>query len=326
MKWGGQALRSYCKDVQRAVQTATADIDLLEPAFTPILPETRGGFLYPLHKELDVENWLDRSVKRLRGGAVGGEGGDKKVCLLVRTAAMHGPAVSNASHTEAMDLQGLMKSLLRQSNPNWESFFFITDDQPFEQELQATIRDAADVRFKYLEVGKQFRPKYTTRDAGYTATDAALRLVQHLPQCDWLSITNADNIYGSEVINGVLAYGKEMETGTGARADVYIAPMDSRNHLEFAYKNLRKKKVQDRTLPKIERTKKDAFFARCGYLEDALSQVLLIIHYYLYTTIYILLFIYYYLYATIYMLLFICYYILVLVLILLLLLHTTIIH
>mmetsp|Transcript_32558 Transcript_32558/g.71644 ORF Transcript_32558/g.71644 Transcript_32558/m.71644 type:complete len:601 (-) Transcript_32558:577-2379(-) len=280
MRWGGSVLAHNCKDTADATLNATIEIASAEPWFNPILPETlQGGFLYHLHKELDHEKWLDRSVVKWRPNPQAGtlrgeveaagtmrrevterhawrEGGEKKVCLLVRTALMHGPAASNASHTEAMDLQGLMRSMLRQRNPNWEAFFFVTDDQPFLEELQATIRDAQDVRFRYLDIEERYRPKYTARDAGYTATDQALRQVQHLPQCYWLSITNADNVYGSEVFNNVLLHGK------GTHANAYIAPMDSRNFAETAYFHKR--------IANGDGT--DTWDQRCGFLEDELKK------------------------------------------------------
>ncbi|RYH22720.1 hypothetical protein EON65_18825 [archaeon] len=58
--------------------------------------------------------------------------------------------------------------------------------------------------------------QYTSRDAGYTATDAALRRALEYSHCQWLSFTNADNIYGSDIIRKVRGAGGAR--GTAVRA------------------------------------------------------------------------------------------------------------
>jgi hypothetical protein len=50
-------------------------------------------------------------------------------------------------------------ALLRQSNPNWEAYFIVTDDQPFDEELQETLRSFGDYRLNYLPIDMQYRPK-----------------------------------------------------------------------------------------------------------------------------------------------------------------------
>ena len=52
-----------------------------------------------------------------------------------------------------------LAALLRQSNPNWDAYFFVTDDQPFEDELRVILREYADIRLKYLHLDPKFRPK-----------------------------------------------------------------------------------------------------------------------------------------------------------------------
>ena len=56
----------------------------------------------------------------------------------------------------------LTVALLRQSNPNWDAYFFVTDDQPFEDELRVILREYADIRLKYLHLDPKFRPKVST--------------------------------------------------------------------------------------------------------------------------------------------------------------------
>jgi len=65
------------------------------------------------------------------------------------------------------------------------------------------------------------------RDAGYTATDEALRIVQTQTQCKWLSVTNGDNLYGSEVFANIL--NTKPEGAQKKLPDFVLSPMDSRN-------------------------------------------------------------------------------------------------
>jgi hypothetical protein len=60
-------------------------------------------------------------------------------------------------------------------------------------------------------------------DAGYPASDEALRQVTAMPQCAWVSVTNGDNAYGSEVVQSVLQLRGEQ------KKDLVLMPMDSRN-------------------------------------------------------------------------------------------------
>jgi hypothetical protein len=77
--------------------------------------------------------------------------------------------------------------------------------------------------------------QYTARDGGYTATDYVLRQLRHAPHCAWLSITNGDNAYGSEVVSAVRQRGERgLQEPQGhlrhQRApQMLLAPLDSRN-------------------------------------------------------------------------------------------------
>lgn len=46
--------------------------------------------------------------------------------------------------------------------------------------------------------------QFTSTDAGYTATDYALTVVFKQPDCRWISVSNADNAYGTHVVDNVL--------------------------------------------------------------------------------------------------------------------------
>lgn len=52
-----------------------------------------------------------------------------------------------------------------------------------------------------------------------------LLLSEHKDECDWVSITNADNIYGSNVIQQVKTAAKEQ----GDDISILLNPIDSRN-------------------------------------------------------------------------------------------------
>ena len=65
--------------------------------------------------------------------------------------------------------------------------------------------------------------QYNPIDAGYPASDEAMRIAAKLPQCAWISVTNGDNAYGFAVVDKVLS------EAARARPDMILLPMDSRN-------------------------------------------------------------------------------------------------
>lgn len=52
-----------------------------------------------------------------------------------------------------------LSALLRQSNPNWDAYFFVTDDHLFDNELKVILSKYGDIRLNYLEIDMKFRPK-----------------------------------------------------------------------------------------------------------------------------------------------------------------------
>mmetsp|Transcript_21617 Transcript_21617/g.36213 ORF Transcript_21617/g.36213 Transcript_21617/m.36213 type:complete len:702 (+) Transcript_21617:56-2161(+) len=261
MKWGGLPLRVrgfFCHETMQRILNSTYNLGTKEPSMQLVMPETiYGGHLYNLHKAYDQEIWKTKDIKKLT--KLPPNEGARRICLLVRTASMHGRAADAKSRTERMTLDLLITSLLRQSNPNWEAFFFITDEKPFEAELQEIVSSHGDARLHFLDIPKSARPPYKERDAGYTATDAALRLVKDKEQCDWLSITNGDNIYGSNVFNRVLNVGPLHQTFK--RPNVFLTPLDSRNYAD-----------QDYTRKRIAANRHDSYDQRCIFLEDELHR------------------------------------------------------
>ncbi len=53
---------------------------------------------------------------------------------------------------------------MRQSSPYWEAYFFVTDDQPFDAELHEILKTFGDIRLKFLDAGKMFRPAVSTHN------------------------------------------------------------------------------------------------------------------------------------------------------------------
>lgn len=144
---------------------------------------------------------------------------------------------------------------MRQSNPNWDAYFFVTDDQPFDEELKGILAERSDNRLKFLNIDAKFRLKvgdallmsisvrfffscplhfsicsadfwlfsqYHPADAAYPASDEAMRIIAQKPECVRLTVTNADNAYGSDVVESILS-------PTTPKADLILLPMDSRN-------------------------------------------------------------------------------------------------
>lgn len=64
-------------------------------------------------------------------------------------------------------------------------------------------------------------------DAGYTTTDYVLGKLLRSPECTWVSATNGDNAYGSEVVARIL--NAAPLPGTNKQPDMLLLPMDSRN-------------------------------------------------------------------------------------------------
>eukprot|EP01032_Pedospumella_encystans_P022416 gene22416-25394_t len=152
MKWGGAPLSLrgyYSQQTIDNIRAATLKIAEADQSVHLALPETIfGGQLYALSKEYDLERWNDRFVQHLKFNSLSRGGQEpQKVCFLVRTAIMHGRnAVGNNTNRVRMDLNLFISTLMRQTNINWEAYFFVTDDQPFDEELQEILHSHNDIR------------------------------------------------------------------------------------------------------------------------------------------------------------------------------------
>ena len=54
--------------------------------------------------------------------------------------------------------------------------------------------------------------------------------MKHNAQCKWISFTNGDNAYGSEVVDRIL--NSPNLRFTNKQADMLLAPLDSRNYAD----------------------------------------------------------------------------------------------
>jgi hypothetical protein len=159
-----------------------------------IVPETfRGGMLVDLYRQYEYELYRDyylkQDVTRKYIVKIPYTGKDK-VCFLVRTAKMHGkqsggPLVESVASggideitqckTSCLSISAcsilsltklfafpLFLALLRQTDPNWEAIFFLTDNKPFEDTLSAMLSKLNDSRLVFLDVPIKYRPVVST--------------------------------------------------------------------------------------------------------------------------------------------------------------------
>lgn len=115
-------------------------------------------------------------------------------------------------------------ALQRQIDPHWRAYFFLTDDIPFGDRLIEILASYNDYRLSFFDVPSQYRPKFDKVDAGYTATDYVVSAMLSREQCQWITVTNADNTYGSEIVHNV-------RQKNPTDVDMLLAPVDSRNFL-----------------------------------------------------------------------------------------------
>ncbi len=73
-------------------------------------------------------------------------------------------------------------------------------------------------------------------DAGYTTTDYVLNKLLQRSECKWVSATNGDNAYGSEVVERIL--GAPHLQNSATQPDMLLLPMDSAKYAELGQQNL----------------------------------------------------------------------------------------
>lgn len=72
--------------------------------------------------------------------------------------------------------------------------------------------------------------QFTKVDAGYTTTDFVMRNLLQNTECKWISFSNGDNAYGSEVVDRVRHTSPHRDSNS--QADMVLAPLDSRNYAD----------------------------------------------------------------------------------------------
>ncbi|KAI8817629.1 glycosyltransferase WbsX-domain-containing protein [Fimicolochytrium jonesii] len=133
----------------------------------------------------DSEAWLPAVPQR------------PETCILVRTYRGH-------EDDQVFTLRGLITSLRRLTNPNWVAVIFPTDmsDTSYWDRLR---EDFDDERLTFYHPPDKVRRVYSTKDAGYHATDYVLKnLERACPRCasaKWLLVTNGDNIYRPDTLS-----------------------------------------------------------------------------------------------------------------------------
>jgi hypothetical protein len=98
------------------------------------------------------------------------------------------------------------------------------------QDTSSTFIVLNNFLFHYIVVVFMFQ--FTQADAGYTATDYVLSQLAMNTECTYLSVTNGDNVYGSEVVERVIDQSYKKGRGKGSQSapmDIILSPLDSRN-------------------------------------------------------------------------------------------------
>ena len=198
-----------------------------------------------------------------------------KVCIIVRTTANHDRKRNRENEKfpyYEMDLQGLIKSLYWQSNLNWEAYFLVTDHSKFEIRLNEILNEYKLLfndmnRLHFVEIPSEYLPSYTSKDAGYTATDYVLKKILKFPQCKWISFTNGDNAYGANIIDNTLKARLSIGSASLSSNDdrlipqMILQPFSSRNLIQKIYSE---RKINDNDYKK-----------KCIYLEAMMDHTLL---------------------------------------------------
>lgn len=72
-------------------------------------------------------------------------------------------------------------ALVKQVNPHWRAYFFVTDDNPFETELRSILGGHKDDRLEFLDVPLEHRPAVSVLCS--IMLSFLLRMYMHLLLC-----------------------------------------------------------------------------------------------------------------------------------------------
>lgn len=240
--WGGDfiRIRHTCQHFIGNMQHFLINLQHNEPQLKLKIPEVlQGGEYYDLYKSYNLEMWRNYAISKATVKLQREQLKDK-VCLLVRSSKVNeistkllDPSKSLAENTLETGIDDFVRcklmslhsffllflhqsvvcfcmydfcpiALLRQTDPNWEAVFFLADDSDdFIQRLKDILNKYSESRIQYMDVPAEHRPAFNRIVAGYPATDYVLKKFLDRPDCHWISATNADNVYGSDVIRNV---------------------------------------------------------------------------------------------------------------------------
>jgi hypothetical protein len=194
-KFGGDIPHYVCEDVKNYMRVELNRLSEHEMKDSHlIVPETfQGGPAYDLYNQYELEIHRDFIPRQERKSNITLNHYDTsadKVCLLVRTAKMHEKQLPSEQETFPIETTAtgnlediitckphdflsiafccvfslsfvsvISTALQRQTDPNWEAFFFLTDDQLFEEKLTNKLASYNDSRLSYVPVPAAHRPK-----------------------------------------------------------------------------------------------------------------------------------------------------------------------
>lgn len=174
MPWGGgeQFNRPgyVCSKLKDDMRQTLVQLRIEEPALELIVPETvQGGQMHDLYEQFDREVHRYQLSQESPRHKVETVTENSRVCFLVRTSTMHDSQDREGSLDYQEGLVGLIRcmrfvcsaaivfitlflALLAQTNPHWTAYFFVTDDQPFDERLQKILLGFDDKRLKYVNI------------------------------------------------------------------------------------------------------------------------------------------------------------------------------
>jgi hypothetical protein len=232
-----------------------------------------------------VRDTGDRILAELSDGKASGQAA--KVCFLIKTGKQHDPSLTSSSKAKygmiTLDLDGhirckallrllcssccpssryrtsdcrfLITALLRQSNPHWKAFYYLTERSAFSKRLRTLLAGYQDARLEL--VGTDYTPRsrvsvlifvlefghdlllifaychYCQGGGEGEMLQAALSAALADAECRWISVSTAATAYGSEVVDRALL---PMPGGT-TPADILLAPLDSKHFAQQGERN-----------------------------------------------------------------------------------------
>eukprot|EP00428_Durinskia_dybowskii_P071388 CAMPEP_0170410474 /NCGR_PEP_ID=MMETSP0117_2-20130122/29905_1 /TAXON_ID=400756 /ORGANISM="Durinskia baltica, Strain CSIRO CS-38" /LENGTH=453 /DNA_ID=CAMNT_0010668001 /DNA_START=102 /DNA_END=1463 /DNA_ORIENTATION=- len=180
-------------------------------AWQPILPEAPTGWV--LYEEYNKELALSLRILDKDAYTSSADADNSKVCFAVEVSSAQISSVTQSTKKpllyQATYVQDLIRSLQIQTDGNWKAFLYAKTNQ-----LTSQLRDAA-------EAAKDSRVSFISA----LHKNGALLEIAQKAECKWLSATEGNNIYGSEVVERIHRTPPLPETN--AKPDMLLVPLDS---------------------------------------------------------------------------------------------------